>query len=294
MIKDLFDQFFSKYNGKDVEAEDSSNLNQCFDLAFLWCDSLGIPRSSVRHLYAYQIFTQPTSETKQYFKLITNSPDGIPQVGDLVIFGTKVGTAGHVCISNGTGDTKTFQSLDQNWGTTPSQKKTRIVTHNYTGCLGWLRPILITKELLENKEITWDDFEGNRHTVKWYCDEWQQEKEKNIEISSKYAEDLKVKQEHIESLQRSGADATARAILDAKRILDITTQKESLVGQLERAREDYNNLVKENEELAIKVTDLGVLIGILEAKMEKPKDKKQITFQDIINFVKSKINKIKR
>lgn len=145
-----FSDFFNKYNGKAVEREDSSNLDQCFDLAFAWCDEQGIDRAAIRHLYAYQIFTQPTDTTRKYFDLIPNTRTGVPQSGDMVIFGTAVGFAGHVCIASGKGDTNTFESLDQNWDTAHFNMGkdpntgllipyTRMVTHNYNFCLGWLR-----------------------------------------------------------------------------------------------------------------------------------------------------------
>jgi hypothetical protein len=291
MIKDLFEQFFAKYNGENVEAEDPSNLNQCMDLAFSWCDFIGIPRSSIRHLYAYQIFTQPTPETKQYWKLISNTPDGIPQVGDLVIFGTKVGIAGHVCISNGVGDAKTFQSLDQNWGTTPSQKKTQIVTHNYTGCLGWLRPILISGLPLSEQVIDWDDFEGNRHTVKWYVDEWQNEKTEKIKNMEKYSEDLKVKQDHIESLQHSGSEMNLQLVSYTKLTNTLTQEKESLRTQLESAGERLEKLQSENEILSQKLRNLTQTFEKLQEKMGILEKSKQIRLVDLLNFVKSKIKR---
>lgn len=132
-----FNQFFSLYNGKPVEKEDSSNLNQCFDLAFAWVDLLNIPRETIRHFYAYQIYTLAGDVTKQYFDLIPNTPDGVPQAGDLVVFGQAVGVAGHVCVANGTGDVNTFDSEDQNWS---GKQYAMLVHHNYNGVLGWLRP----------------------------------------------------------------------------------------------------------------------------------------------------------
>lgn len=131
-----FSQWFNQVNGKQIEAEDATNYSQCFDLAFNWCDFLKIPRDSIRHLYAYQIFTSPNPDTTQFWSLIANTPDGVPQVGDLIIWGTKVGIAGHVAIFK-EGDVMSFRSEDQNWA---GQKFARTVNHTYSGVLGWLRP----------------------------------------------------------------------------------------------------------------------------------------------------------
>lgn len=145
-----FTDFFNEYNGKSVEKEDASNLDQCFDLAFAWCDALQIPRDAIRHLNAFQIYTDATDITRQYFDLIENTPEAVPQVGDIVVFSTVVGPAGHVSIANGIGDTNSFQSFDQNWDTARDNHGTdpvtgllipysHLVTHTYNGVLGWLR-----------------------------------------------------------------------------------------------------------------------------------------------------------
>jgi len=131
-------KIFNQYLGKPVEAEDPGNLWQCFDWAFKYCDEIGVPRSAIRHLNAYQIWTEPTDETLQYFDYIPNTFSGIPHLGDIVVFSTLVGSSGHVSIATGEGSTTSFKSTDQNWG---GIKKVVYVTHNYEGVLGWLRPI---------------------------------------------------------------------------------------------------------------------------------------------------------
>lgn len=138
-ISQLFDKFATTWLGKPLEAEDPSNLDQCFDEAFAWIDVLGIPREAIRHLHAYQIWTVPNDLTRRHFEMIPNTPTGVPQKGDVVVFGQGVGVSGHVSIASGKGDTKTFQSLDQNWG---GHKFVEYVTHNYDlgPVLGWLRP----------------------------------------------------------------------------------------------------------------------------------------------------------
>ena len=134
-MKDKFNSFFQTWNGKPCEVSDPSNLNQCFDLAFAWCDALSVPRTAIGHLYASQIWTNPNDATIKYFEMIPNTPLGIPQVGDIVVF--KGGTAGHVSISTGVGDTNTLQTFDQNWGATVGH--CGLITHVYDNVLGFLR-----------------------------------------------------------------------------------------------------------------------------------------------------------
>lgn len=135
-MEQKFNNWLKQIDDKSIEAEDASNYAQCFDLAFNWCDFLNIPRDSIRHLNAYQIFTQPNPDTGQYWDLIGNTPTGVPQIGDLVIWGTSVGPAGHVAIFK-EGDTNSFRSEDQNWS---GIQKARLINHSYSGVLGWLRP----------------------------------------------------------------------------------------------------------------------------------------------------------
>jgi hypothetical protein len=124
--------------GKPVEREDASNLDQCYDWFFAYCDAIGVPRAAVRHLRAYEIWTLANDETKKYFDLIPNSPTFVPQKWDVGIFGTAVGVSGHVCVCSGNNSgLDTFQSTDQNWA---GHAYVEYIWHNYNGFLGVLRP----------------------------------------------------------------------------------------------------------------------------------------------------------
>lgn len=149
----VFDDFFVQYNNQSVEYSDPSNPYQCMDLAGKWCEKLGIPYESIRHLYAKDVFLAPTSLTRQYFDIIknvTNDPNSKPVKGDLVVFGTQVGYAGHISLEPGLSTGYNLTTFDQNWDTPhfyhiDAQGKRipycRLVTHTaYFGCLGWLHP----------------------------------------------------------------------------------------------------------------------------------------------------------
>lgn len=137
-MQDIYNQFFNEVNGKFIEKEDGSNYAQCFDLVFAWCDKLGIPRSSIRHLRAYEIWTKATDETRKYFDLIPNGPTNIPPVGAIAVFSQLVGAAGHTSVTNNQSNINDLYSLDQNWS---FPKYTRVVNHaKYNGVLGWLVP----------------------------------------------------------------------------------------------------------------------------------------------------------
>lgn len=152
-MQNIFDSFFATYNNQSVEREDASALDQCMDLAFAWCDTLKIPRETIRHQYAYQVWAQPTDVTRQYFDLITNNPNDTnkPSVGDLVIFKQTAGIpVGHIAIETGKSDGYNLISFDENWDTPHYHHVdtngnwipySRTVVHNnYYGVVGWLHP----------------------------------------------------------------------------------------------------------------------------------------------------------
>jgi len=142
-MKDKFNTFFNKWNGKPCEVNDPSNLNQCMDLAYAWLDELGVTRDAIRHLYASEVYVKPNDATVKYFEMIPNTAMAVPHIGDLVVFngyvyinGVKV-NVGHISVSNGEGDINTFKTFDQNFLTT--KNKCGIITHAYTDVLGFLR-----------------------------------------------------------------------------------------------------------------------------------------------------------
>lgn len=137
-MEQKYQQFRSQVYGQFIEKEDASNYAQCMDLIFAWLDFLGIPRETIRHLYAYQAWTLANDLTRKYFDLIPNSATNKPQTGDIPVFDTKVGPAGHISIETGKSNTKDAVTLDQNWGTPKSVRE--VVHGNYYGVLGWLHP----------------------------------------------------------------------------------------------------------------------------------------------------------
>lgn len=150
-MQDKFNQFLNLYNNKSVEAEDPSALDQCMDLAFKYCDFLGIDRLAIRHPYAYQVWAQPNDTTRKYFDLFPNTTTFIPQVGDIAVFGITNGIpVGHISIVGLGSNLYNLISFDQNWDTIhyyhlDAQGNRlpycRTVIHaGYYGCVGFLRP----------------------------------------------------------------------------------------------------------------------------------------------------------
>jgi hypothetical protein len=123
------------------EYSDSSNLYQCVDVVEGWAQAyLGIPKTSIQHASAYQIYTEPTAETYKYFDIIPNDPSNFPRKGDIVVWSSNVpgsGGNGHTGVATGDGNTDQFDCFEQN---DPTGSACHIKTYTYTNVLGWLRP----------------------------------------------------------------------------------------------------------------------------------------------------------
>ncbi|MCR4307893.1 MAG: CHAP domain-containing protein [Candidatus Berkelbacteria bacterium] len=125
-----FRQFIDKYKGQGID-EDGSFGFQCVDLVQQYSkEVLGIPRwGSGNAIGRWENYP------KDKFERIANTPIGVPQNGDIVIWGKTIGEFGHIAVFIG-GTAKTFQSFDQNF---PLKSLCHIQSHNYKGVLGWLR-----------------------------------------------------------------------------------------------------------------------------------------------------------
>jgi hypothetical protein len=156
------EDFISKYTNQPVDF-DGIYPNQCFDLAHQYIyDVLGVTdKKIIAHPGAFQIFTEFNANgiDALHFDKITNTPDGVPQKGDLIVWDQKVGTYGHVAIFI-EGDAKTFKSFDANWpvGSLPHEEY-----HSYYGVLGWLHPksAVIAQPIAQLNEQTKYDFGGD-------------------------------------------------------------------------------------------------------------------------------------
>lgn len=127
-------EFFTKYNGRPIDF-DGYYGNQCMDLYNQYNkEVVGAPR--VIAPLAHEVWTKNLYPTNFYTK-IANTPNGIPQKGDIVIWSKYAnGGPGHIAVYYD-GDVMQFRSFDQNW---PTGSYCHFQPHNYNYVLGWLRP----------------------------------------------------------------------------------------------------------------------------------------------------------
>jgi len=130
------EQFISKYEGKgiDVDGFPKDNPFQCTDLYRQYVkEVLNYPQSpsvkSAKDIWNNFLIS--------HFVRIENTPESVPQKGDVVIWGDKYGVHGHIalCLS---ANVKNFVCFSQN---DPVGAKCIKKTYSsYRGVLGWLRP----------------------------------------------------------------------------------------------------------------------------------------------------------
>src|SRR3990167_10245626 len=115
-------------NGEYKETAGTSAKNQCVDLANAYIKYvLGLP------IIEYTNAVDFPSKADDKYDYILNTPEGIPQEGDLVIWS---GTYGHIAIFI-EGDANRFTSFDENF---PTGSPCHVQEHTYSNVLGWLRP----------------------------------------------------------------------------------------------------------------------------------------------------------
>ena len=128
-------QFFEAYEDLWIESNkdsDQSTQDQCIDL---W---RAYNRKVIK---APDIFGNPpdiwNNYQQDFYERIKNTPSGVPQLGDVMVWGTRYGKYGHIAICTDIANTGTFTSFDQN---DPLGSSCHFQPHKYTGLLGWLRP----------------------------------------------------------------------------------------------------------------------------------------------------------
>lgn len=140
-MKERLNRFILNTQGNFQEVSYREAIYQCMDLVYEWLFVLGFPKATIQHLYAYQVFTDPNDLTREYFDIIKNTPDFIPQDGDIGVFNkTSTNIAGHIVVCLSGGNTSSFPCFEQNY---PLGSNAHLTPNkSYTNFLGVLRPKL--------------------------------------------------------------------------------------------------------------------------------------------------------
>ena len=124
--------------GKGIDYDGAYGV-QCVDLAKHFIKNvLGVEPQSIGNAIEYYNKRKSSKYLTTNFNWISNTPDFVPQKGDLCVFTSKSGH-GHISVATGEGTTSYFYSYDQNYPSAKHEPMTKI-KHTYASFLGVLRP----------------------------------------------------------------------------------------------------------------------------------------------------------
>lgn len=130
------EQFVAKWNGRYLDWDGNYGA-QCMDLAAQYVQEVWSHSGwDIARGFAYQVWTQFDSlPVSKYAHRVPNTPTGVPPEGALMVWGTGIGSAGHISVVRGGSNTNVFQSFDQNWN---GHSYCEPVLHNYNYVYGWI------------------------------------------------------------------------------------------------------------------------------------------------------------
>lgn len=254
--------FIDKYRGKEIDW-DGAYDGQCVDLFRQYNhDVLEIdqPNAVVGAADFWANYdTDPNLHNN--FSKIANTPDLIPQEGDVAVWNKRMGGGyGHIAVCTGEGDVDYFESFDQNWS---KISYCEIVLHTYSSFYGVLRP----------KGKTMSDTECTKQLEECKSDnQTKSEQMKNLEeqIVGKDQEisDLKIELGEEQDARKGDLQkiATKLACSDdlveiLKEIEKLIVAEEGLVACLDDKRECGENYAEKSLELSKVYENIKLLSG---------------------------------
>ena len=260
----IFDEFIKKYTGKGIDF-DGAFGNQCVDLYRQYCKEVLNFSQSPPVRGAADIWD---SYLKGCFTRIANTPNGIPDKGDIIIWSKNTGGGyGHVAVFV-EGTIGSFRSFDQNW---PSGSLCKVVNHYYTNVLGWLHPIS-NQGADYYKEIDLN----NKESIKICVDIWSDvvngkyvKKENYVELEKKLKENDEVWKERVDNERRQYNDFIG--ILAQK--VDSTQDEPAIIEQITRliqVEDSVNSQLKPKiGRLEERIKDIARILEVEEDRIEK-------------------------
>ncbi|MCK9461452.1 MAG: CHAP domain-containing protein [Proteobacteria bacterium] len=229
------EQFIKKYTGVKIDYDGIYGF-QCVDvIKQYFVDVLNLPA------YTNNAKDYWNNYPSSYLTRIPNTPSFIPIKGDIMVWGTGVGTYGHIAIVV-EANVNTFISLDQNWSPSNGTTGCKLITHNYSSVLGVLRPI---------RDVNFDQEAFNREQARI-----AEESRVKAELAKKIADDAqKAEAKRIADEQKRLAEEQAK--LDAELL-------EKKKKELEQ-KTDIDLITEEMEKIEVKkITLLDYLKMIIK------------------------------
>lgn len=226
-------EFVNKYNGKKIEVAGSSALNQCVDLANAYIkEVLGLPIIEWTNAKDFPL------RGGDNYTFIPNTPEGVPQEGDLIVWG---GTYGHIAIFL-RGDVNSFTSFDQNF---PEGSACHEQWHNYANVTGWMRPkykepmITIstaTFEDLVTKATKYDEFVSHGYQTADDVDAIIQKQQQEIQDKNNQLAECDANQDKINELESIIASQNDRIAELERELVAFIERNEELARDLDECQ----------------------------------------------------------
>ena len=254
-----FDEFVKNWNGKFADFDGWFGA-QCFDLfQFYNRDVVGgsfVPGNGAADIWA----TYP----KELYGKVDNTPDAVPQVGDVVIWkGSFNGGVGHVGIATGKGDINSFECFEQN---DPTGSSSHLKTYKYDYIYGWLRPKIesgcekryatLAAQYSELKEKSQKDYDKLLDDFIKLKGEKEKVVRDYIDYQEQTAAEIAAKIEQAESLQKQASEMTAQLSVMAGQIKSALGEKNATHAKLEALDVKFQAEIHQQEILRGEVATL--------------------------------------
>lgn len=284
-------EFIDKYTGKLVDF-DKVYGSQCMDLMHQYIvDVLEMINGKILAAPAakdvYEKFD--TLFGSEYFTKIENTPTGVPEKGDIVLFGSKVGLYGHVCIFI-EGNAETFTSFDENW---PIGSPCHIQTHDYIGCLGWLRSKLPISKTYTEAEYTAAMLDRQK-----FWEERDKIQAQYTELNLKYSAIAGLGVQTVDDLQKERKDYEDRIIGYTTELAQVRDRNAVLADQLAKQDKEEATALTDGIAALKEVGQLRTALGEIKQAVGAPGKADPSTIVDhvekLIGYVNSALAKAKK
>jgi len=258
-MRDKLNRFIDNLNGQFVEVSYRDAIYQCLDLVYNWVFVLDFPKATIQHQYAYEVFTQASDFTREYFDIIPNRTETIPQEGDIVVWNkTSSNIAGHIAIVIEATQTK-MKVFEQN---SPLGTNAHISDKTYTNCLGFLRPKFkavggipqYLSTLLQEAGLKIDEEASIRAF-------WEKAK--------KYDEDTKALRTQLVTANESLSNKSTELSNEIAKVDSLQATVDELTEKLNKKGSELDSITSEKIRLEIQNEDLVKKLDEAEAKIDE-------------------------
>lgn len=256
-MNDKFKAFLNQYNGMNGVGNTPENKGQCVGLISVWMDILGVAHEwgDAKDLL--------NNADKNVFDVILNTPDGVPQVGDVIVWrGAFNGGAGHTGVATGTGDTKTFEVFEQN---DPLGSNCHLKTYKYSFVDGWLHfkqidTQSIIDELRTARDNNWNLYQSELQKNNDLQKKLEDEQNSNITLNNTIATITSQDKDYAIQLldsnhQRDDLKATVEATAGA---LGCSPDLKSQLSAINALRTPHDQVVKEVVKNIMPIADQAI------------------------------------